>query len=76
MAQDSSKTITIKIGKVPGQIKSIALPAGSTVADALKSAQLQNAEGFQLRVNTTPVGKDTVLEDGQTVLLLTKVKGN
>jgi hypothetical protein len=74
---DTAETITVKVGKVPGRMQFVDLPAnGATVGMALGKAGITDDEDYQLRVNLTPVEKDQVLQDGQAVLLLKKVKGN
>ncbi len=68
-------TINVKVGKLPGKIEEYALNGNRTVADALEVAEL-SAEGFEIRVNAEKSEEDRELEDGDTVLLAKKIKGN
>ncbi len=66
--------IEVRIGKIPGSISTLALEEGATIADALRQAGLSR-DGFELRVNSETVNEDHVLEDGETVLLVAKIRG-
>jgi sulfur carrier protein ThiS len=67
--------ITVRVGKLPGKIVSIALNGGRTVRHALEGAEL-DPSGYEIRVGTVPANLETELKEGDTVLLLKKVKGN
>lgn len=67
--------ITVRAGKLPGKIVEIALNGDRTVSAAIQAAEL-DATGFEIRVNGQPASADFQLEDGDTVLLVKKVKGN
>ncbi len=67
--------ITVRVGKLPGMINEIALNGARTVADALGAAGLSD-EGFEIRVNGSVVAPTQVLAQNDTVLLVTKIKGN
>ena len=67
--------ITVRIGRLPGKIEEIALNGGRSVADALAASEL-DSEGYEIRVNGSPSDFDTELSDGDTVLLVKKIKGN
>ena len=67
--------ITVRVGRLPGRISEIALNGGRTVADALGAAELDPA-GYEIRVDGNPADASTQLADGQTVLLVKKIKGN
>jgi len=67
--------ITIKAGKLPGKIEEIALNGDRTVNAALEAAAL-SSEGYEIRVNGAEGDLDTELHDGDTVLLVKKIKGN
>jgi sulfur carrier protein ThiS len=66
--------IEVRIGKIPGSIRTLALLAGATIADALAAAELSR-DGFELRVNSETVDETHELEDGETVLLVAKIRG-
>jgi len=67
--------ITVKVGKLPGRINEIALNGDRTVSAALEAAEL-SPEGHEIRVNTSTGRIDSTLRDGDTVLLVKKIKGN
>lgn len=67
--------LTIRIGQLPGRITELALENGSRVTTALEIADL-NPEGFEIRVNGVPVELNSSLSDGDTVLLVRKIRGN
>jgi len=67
---------TLKIGVIPGRISEISLENGiTTVEQALIAADLQIA-GYEVRVNGQIVPLETVVSNGDTVLLVKKIKGN
>ena len=79
------KDITIKVGKLPGRIREVTLPEGSNVGQAIEAAELTAAVKaedvggkvtFDVRVNAEEAESSTVLKDGDTVLLVKKIKGN
>jgi hypothetical protein len=68
--------ITVKVGKVPGAITEVTINGGPrTVGEAVRLAGLDVA-GFEVRKNGA-VATDMALPvaNGDTVLLLTKIKG-
>jgi sulfur carrier protein ThiS len=67
--------IIVKVGKLPGRIQEVAVEDGASVADALEAAEL-DVTGYEIRLNGSPVDVDTELEDGDTLLLVKKIKGN
>ncbi len=67
--------ITVRVGKLPGRIGDIALNGGRKVRDALSGAELSDS-GYEIKVNACPATLDTNLKQGDTVLLVRKVKGN
>jgi len=67
--------ITVKVGKLPGQIKEVVLNGDRTVQAAVGAAEL-DASGHEIRVNTGTGALDTVLREGDTVLLVRKIRGN
>ena len=70
-----SAYITVRVGRLPGRITEIALNGGRPVADALGAAEL-DPSGYEIRVDGSPADASTQLADGQTVLLVKKIKGN
>lgn len=71
----STSYITVRVGRLPGRIAEIALNGGRSVADALGAAEL-DPNGYETRVNGSPADATTELEDGDTVLLVKKIKGS
>lgn len=67
--------ITIRVGKLPGRIETIALNGGRKVSDALAGAGL-DSNGHEIKVNATPATADTDLKQDDTVLLVRKIRGN
>ena len=67
--------ITVTVGQLPGILNQYALNGDRTVKTALTTAGL-SSEGFEVQVDGRKAGLDAELRDGNTVLLLKKVKGN
>jgi len=68
--------IEVKVGKVPGRITTVVLDEGTTVAEALRQADIALTDGETLSVNGSPAGVDGVLRSNATVLVTRKIKGN
>jgi sulfur carrier protein ThiS len=72
---DDGASIKINAG-TPGNIGTVTIEgAFATVGNVLKQAEL-SADGYDIRVNGQPAKLDTMVTDGQTVLLLAPVRGN
>lgn len=69
-------SITVKVARIPGQIKSIALADGATVAQALSEAGLTVGSADVLRLNGLSCSTDAVLNDNDRVILASEAKGN
>ncbi len=67
--------ISVRIGRLPGRISEITLNGDRTVATALATAGL-TADGYEVRVQGAPATPATVLNEGDLVLLVKKIKGN
>lgn len=65
----------VKIGRLPGKISEVELDEGSSVSFALYTANL-DPSGYEVRANGAPCDPSATLEDGDTVLLVKKIKGN
>ena len=70
-----SAAMIVKAGKLPGRIAEVAIECGASVAQVLEAAELDSA-GYEIRVQGAPATLETTLEDGDTVLLVKKIKGN
>jgi len=66
----------VTVGKVPGELRELAVNDGATVADVLELAGLDASAGFEIRVNGSVGSMDTVISDGAKVFLVKKIKGN
>ena len=67
---------TVKIGKMPGEIKEYVLDGAVTVENALQTAGL-SANGYDIKADGRTVNLDDSLSTSTRVLVLTKrVKGN
>lgn len=69
--------ITVKIGRVPGAITEVAINGGQprTVETVLELAGLES-EGYEVRKNSVTVTDlSTAVNQGDVILLLTKIKG-
>jgi sulfur carrier protein ThiS len=71
----SSNHITVRVGKLPGQIAEWGVPEDSTAADALRIAGLDIA-GYQVQINGESADLTDTLDEGDSVFLLKKIKGN
>jgi|CXWL01.1.fsa_nt_gi sulfur carrier protein ThiS len=68
-------TIEVRVGTVPGSVKDYVLNGRRTVSDALSAAGL-SATNYEIRVNMQLASLETDLDEGDTVLLVKKIKGN
>lgn len=69
--------ITVKVGKLPGILVEVSLNGDRTVRAALTAAEmLDQVGGNSLRVNTAEATLDTIVSEGDSVLIVNKVKGN
>ena len=67
--------VTVKVIRVPGNVREIGLPDGATVQDALNEAGTSVGEGEALQVNGADVAMDSVLPDGASVVIAKGAKG-
>ena len=67
----------VKIAKVPGRTVEVALAeGGATVAEALRLGEFTDTADFKVRVNGEDAGLETMVENGDTVILTKEIKGN
>ena len=71
---ENMSSILIKVARLGTQVQELALNTGATVASALESADL-TIESEDVRVNNNAASESTVLNDGDIVTLVPKVKG-
>ena len=67
--------ISVRVGRLPGMINTIALNGGRKVKDALAGANL-DGNGHEIKVNASPANMETDLNQDDTVLLVRRVRGN
>lgn len=67
--------ITVKVGKLPGAIQEIALNGDRTVAAALSAAGLEVGD-CEVRVNASAASEGQTVRNGDTILLVKKIRGN
>lgn len=69
--------ITVQVTKVPGAMKTVTLEADSNrVSDAIAAAELEVAQGYEVRVDDEIANLETRLEDGAVVVITKMIKGN
>lgn len=68
--------LTVQITKVPGAMKTLTLENGATVKDALAAAELEVAQGYEIRVDDEIATVDTALENGSVIVITKMIKGN
>lgn len=68
--------ISVRVGKLPGKISEVALNGERTVSAALEAAEITSTDGFEIRVGGQVASSSTPLAQGDTVLLVKKIKGN
>lgn len=68
-------TIEVRVGRLPGRIDNIVLNGARKVKDAIDGANLR-IDGHEIRVNGVEAAVDTDLNQGDTVLLIRRIRGN
>lgn len=67
--------LKVTCGKLPGKLQEVALENGATVDDALRTAGVSKSNG-QVEVNGTVRNGDFAVKNGDTVLVVGKIRGN
>lgn len=67
--------IEVRVGRLPGTIQTIALNGDRSVKTALTAAGL-SSDGYDIRVNGQTAHADSTLRQGDTLLLVRRIKGN
>ena len=70
------RNLLVKAGFMPGKIQEVAIQEGGTVRDALGVANIDVPEGYTIKVNESTTDMDTVLQNGDLVLVAKNFKGN
>ena len=68
--------INIQVAKMPGAMKTLVLEQGSTVADALRVAEIEVTAVYEVRVDNDKAEMDTVLNNNAVVIVTKMIKGN
>jgi sulfur carrier protein ThiS len=69
-------SIQVKVIRMPALVRDVNLPDGSTVADALREAQITADDAEQITVNGNATTYTAVLTDQARVVLARGAKGN
>lgn len=69
-------SITVKVIRVPGAVSEVGLYDGATVADALVAANETVNSGEAVKVGAADASQNTVLQDGDRVIIAKGAKGN
>jgi len=67
--------ITVEVVVIGGGTKQVNLDGGRTVADALRAAEV-SSEGREVKRNGETASPETVLSNGDKVLVLKPIRGN
>jgi len=67
--------IEVRVIRSPGLVRNVALPQGSTVSDALQVAGTSLQQNEVPQVNGTAGTLDTVLVDGDRIIMAAGAKG-
>ena len=67
---------SVKIVKLPGRVEEFLLEDGATVEDGLEQAGITLESNSEIKVNGNISNKGTVLRNGDSVVVSTKIKGN
>jgi len=68
-------TKLVKVGKVPGTVIEVAVDNGYDVQQICAAADIDPA-GLEVRVNGRVAELDAAIQNGDTILLAEKIKGN
>lgn len=68
--------IEVKVMKVPGTVRNVALQDGATVSDALAAAEMSVDSNQTIQVDGASASGTTTLSDGSRVIIAAGAKGN
>ncbi len=66
--------IMVRVGRLPGVIQTVALNGGRKVRDAFEGANIESRQGDAVMVNTAPANMEDDLSEGDTVLLVRRIR--
>lgn len=73
---EPSSMISVRVGQLPGKIKTLQVPESDCTVGALLGAAGLSSQGYEIRLDNQPAKLDTPVRNNQTVLLIRPVKGN
>lgn len=68
-------TIEVKVVRVPGAVTEVVLNSGATVADALRSANIDLGSGETVSMNGSTVSGGQQLSNGDRIIVAKGAKG-
>ena len=73
----ADRVIFVKVAKTGGAVTEVTLnnTTGKTVADALDAADMELGNGQRVRVNQRSADEDTLLKDGDVIVISGSIKG-
>lgn len=74
-SKQDKEVVQVTIVAIPGVVETVAVPVGNTVADAAKAADIET-DGYTVRINGAPGALDSVLNQGDYVVLAPEVESN
>ena len=70
------RTGVVNIGKIPGAVRTIPTDGGQTISDLFVVIGIADLRGGEVIRNGERVSGDVLAEPGDTVFLVTKIRGN
>ena len=70
------ETIEVRVGTVPGVIRTVVVNGGRTAGKALSGAGIGVYDGTEIRVNGRIAEADTPIVAGSTILAVQRITGN
>lgn len=74
--ESSDGMVTVRVGRVPGQLKEIRVPAHSTVASVLSAAGVVCGSTDSISIKGSIVNASATVREGDLVTVSAKIKGN
>ena len=70
------KDAVASVGKIPGEIKEIPLTQKITVRELFQLAGIENLGRCEIQRNGQEANLDAIVESGDTILAIAKIRGN
>lgn len=74
-SRNTDETIEVKVARLGGEVKTVALPKDSTVSDALEAAGIDPENYNRLRVAGVIVEPEDIVDNGDIVTVSGGMKG-